>query len=222
MKRLSPHDRPREKLIEHGAHALGDNELVALVLGSGCRGRGVLEVATELLDARGGLYGFVQAGCDELARVVGVGRARAARLAAAVELGRRTLACGPKARAQLLNPEQAAAFLMPLFGGRSVEQVGVVLLDTRHRVLRTAIVAVGTLNRTGIEPREVFREAVLAGAAAIVVFHNHPSGDPTPSPEDVELTRRLMAAGVLMGIEVVDHLILGDVKYCSFKQMGTW
>jgi DNA repair protein RadC len=221
MKRLLPHDRPREKLVEHGPRALGDNELVALVLGSGCRDRDVLAVANEMIAARGGLYGLVQAGCEDLARIPGVGRAKAARLVAAIELGRRTLAHGPKARVQMLNAEQAAAFLMPLFGGRGVEQVGVVLLDTKYRVLRTAIVAVGTLNTTLIEPREVFREAVSAAAAAIVIFHNHPSGDPTPSPEDVELTRRLVAAGVLMGIDVVDHLILGDVRYCSFKQMGT-
>jgi len=220
MKHLSPQDRPREKLIEHGPRALGDNELVALVLGSGCRQRDVLAVANELLAARSGLHGLVQATCDDLARVAGIGRARAAQLIAAIEIGRRTLAHGPKARLQLLTPPQAAAFLMPTFGRRGVEQFGVVLLDTKHRVLRTAVLALGTLNTAGIEPREVFREATVAGAAAIVVFHNHPSGDPTPSADDVDLTRRLVAAGMLMGIDVVDHLILGDVKYCSFKEMG--
>ena len=109
---------------------------------------------------------------------------------------------------------------MPAFSGLAVEQFGVVLLDTRHRVLRTAVLTVGTLNSTSIEPRDVFREATLGGAAALVVFHNHPSGDPTPSPDDVEMTRGLVAAGVLMGIDVVDHMILGDVRYCSFKEMG--
>ena len=118
------------------------------------------------------------------------------------------------------TPRHAAAFLMPAFGARDVEQFGVVLLDTKHRVLRTTVLAIGSLNSAGIEPREVFREATLAGAAAIVVFHNHPSGDPSPSPDDVELTRRLVAAGVLMGIDVVDHMILGDVRYYSFKEMG--
>lgn len=220
MKTLSPHDRPREKLLEHGPRALGDNELVALVLGSGCRERDVLSVANELLAARGGLHGLVQATCDDLARVAGIGPARAAQLVAALEIGRRTLAHGPKARLQLLEPSHAAAFLMPTFGRRNVEQFGVVLLDSKHRVLRTAILALGTLNTAGIEPREVFREATLGGAAAIVVFHNHPSGDPTPSPDDVDLTRRLVAAGMLMGIDVVDHLILGDVRYCSFKEAG--
>ena len=109
---------------------------------------------------------------------------------------------------------------MPAFGARPVEQFGVVLLDTKHRVLRTTILSIGSQNATVIEPREVFREAALGAATAIVVFHNHPSGDPSPSPDDVELTRRLAAAGALMGIEVVDHIILGDVRYCSFKELG--
>lgn len=127
---------------------------------------------------------------------------------------------GPGARVQLLTPHDAAAFLLPAYGARAVEQFGLVLLDTRHRVLRTTIVASGTLNSTIVQPRDVFREAMLGSAAAVVVFHNHPSGDPTPSQDDIELTRRLRAAGVLMGIEVVDHLVLGDVRYCSLKEMG--
>jgi DNA repair protein RadC len=220
MKDLSPNDRPREKLLVHGARALGDNELVALVLGSGCHQRGALTVANDLLAARGGLHGLVQAGCDDLAAVAGIGPARAAQIVAAVELGRRTLVRNPRARPQLHSPQDAAAFLMPAFGGGAVEQFGAVLLDTRHRVLKTTVITVGTLNSATIEPRDVFRAATLGGAAALVVFHNHPSGDPTPSADDVEMTRRLVAAGVLMGIDVIDHIILGDVRYCSLKQMG--
>ncbi|MBS1817790.1 MAG: DNA repair protein RadC [Acidobacteria bacterium] len=220
MKDLAPDDRPREKLLRHGAAALGDNELLAIVVGSGTRRADALDVANELLRRRGGLYGLGQASADDLALVGGVGRARAAQVLAAVELGRRTLRSGMHARPQLRSPRDAAAFLLPAYGGRPVEQFGVVLLDTRHRVLRTTIVASGTLNSTIVQPRDVFREAVVGTAAAVVVFHNHPSGDPSPSPEDIELTRRLRAAGVLMGIEVVDHIVLGDVRYCSLKEMG--
>jgi DNA repair protein RadC len=137
-----------------------------------------------------------------------------------VELGRRTLTRAPQARMPLRTPSEAAAHLMPSFGARAVEHFGVVLLDAKHRVLRTTLLAVGTLNTTVIEPRDVFREAALGGAFAIVVFHNHPSGDPNPSPDDVELTRRLAAAGILMGIDLVDHVILGDVRYCSMKESG--
>jgi len=220
MKELSPDDRPREKLLRHGAPALGDNELVALVLGSGCRGTGALALANALLATRGGLHGLVRSTCDDLVRVAGVGRAKAAQIVAALELGRRTLTHAPSARIQLRTPHEAAAYLMPVFGSRPVEQFGVVLLDTKHRVLRTAVLAIGTLNSTVVQPRDVFREAALGGAAAIVVFHNHPSGDPSPSPDDKELTGRLAAAGTLMGIDVVDHIILGDARYCSFKEMG--
>lgn len=220
MKELSPDDRPREKLLRHGASALGDNELVALVIGSGCRRTSALAVANELLATCGGLHGLLRSTCDELALVVGVGRARAAQVAAALELGRRTLTHGPNARIQVRTPRDVAAHLMPAFGSRSVEHFGVVLLDSKHRVLRTTVLAIGGLNATVVQPREVFREAALGAAAAIVVFHNHPSGDPSPSPDDVELTRRLVAAGTLMGIDVVDHVIVGDVRYCSFREMG--
>jgi DNA repair protein RadC len=220
MKDLSPDDRPREKLLQHGAEALGDNELVALVLGSGNRRHGALAVANELLGARGGLHGLARSSASELARVGGVGAAKAAQLVAAVELGRRTLRLGPSARLRLRVPGDAADFLMPVFSGRPFEQFGILLLDTKHRVMRTLVLAVGTLNSSIVEPRDVFREAVLGSAAAIVVFHTHPSGDPTPSDEDVELTRRLVAAGTLMGIDVVDHIIVGDVRYSSFKEMG--
>jgi DNA repair protein RadC len=120
---------------------------------------------------------------------------------------------------RLATPREAAAFLMPTFGSRPAEQFGIVLLDTKHRVLRTTVLTVGSLNATVVEPRDVYREGMLGGAAALVAFHNHPSGDPTPSPADVELTRRLAAAGTLIGIDLVDHIILGEARYFSFKEM---
>jgi DNA repair protein RadC len=217
---LSPDDRPREKLAQHGVTALGDNELVAAVLGSGCRQMDALAVANALLAARGGVHGLVRSTCDDLARVAGIGRAKSAQVLAAVELGRRTLGQAPGARVQLRSPKEAAAYLLPRFGSRPVEQFGIVLLDTRHRVLRSTILAVGSLNATAVQPREVFREAALGAAANLVLFHNHPSGDPAPSPDDLDLTRRLIAAGLIMGIEVLDHIILGDVRYWSFKERG--
>jgi DNA repair protein RadC len=220
MKDLALDDRPREKLLRHGVSALGDNELVALVVGSGSRRTTVLALATALLGARGGVHGLVRSTPDDLARVPGVGRARAAQLLAAIELGRRTLRQAPGARVQLRVARDAAAYLMPTFSGRAVEQFGIVLLDSKHRVLRTTVLSIGTLNTSVVEPRDVFREAMLGSAAAIVAFHNHPSGDPTPSADDVALTRRLAAAGTLMGIDLVDHVILGDVRYCSLKENG--
>ena len=220
MKELALNDRPREKLLAHGAVALGDNELVALVLGAGVRRSDALTIANELLASRDGVHGLSRSSAGELTRARGLGPARAAQLLAAIELGRRTLTHAPRTRVQLLTPRDTVAYLMPAFGGRPVEQFGIVLLDTKYRVLRTTVLAIGTLNTTVVQPREVFREAALGSAAAIVVFHNHPSGDPSPSPDDVELTRRLAAAGVLMGIDLVDHVILGDTRYCSFREMG--
>ena len=220
MKDLSPDDRPREKLLRHGAAALGDNELVAVVLGSGRAKAGALDVANDVLRARGGLHGLARSSCGDLAQVAGIGLAKAAKLVAAQELGRRTLAVAPPARIRVATPRDAAALLLPAFGSRAVEHFGAVLHDTKHRVIRTAIVATGTLNSTIVEPRDVFREAMLGAAAALVVFHNHPSGDPSPSPDDIALTRRLAAVGELIGIPVVDHIVLGDARYCSLKEIG--
>jgi DNA repair protein RadC len=218
MKDLLPDDRPREKLRQHGAAALGDNELIALVIGNGSRRGNALSVANAVLAAHGGLHELARCLPDELMTIAGIGLARAAQIVAALELGRRTLAHAPGARPQIRNSADAAAYLMPRYGARGVEQLGILLLDAKHRVMRAAVLAVGTLNASIVEPRDVFREAAIGGATAIVIFHNHPSGDPTPSLDDVAATRRLVAAGSLIGIDVVDHLILGDARYCSIKE----
>ena len=220
MKALASHDRPREKLARAGSEALGDNELLALLLGSGTRGRTSLDLANGLLDAAGGLRGLTRMGRDELARAHGVGSARAARIQAAIELGRRSLTRDPSERPQFATPREVGAFLLPQFGSYPVERFGVLLLDTRHRLLRTRILSVGSLDASVVHPREVFREAIMAGAAAIVLFHNHPSGDPSPSRDDLSLTRRLMTAGDLIGIDVIDHVVLADSRFTSMKELG--
>ena len=220
MKSLALHDRPREKLERAGATALGDNELLALVLGHGAARASALELANTVLAGVGGLHGLARATIDDLRRVPGIGRARAAQLLAAVEAGRRTLVRGGRERPQIATPGDVARLLVPQFGARAVEQFGVVLLDTKHRVLRTTVISVGTLDASLVHPREVFREAASGGAAAIVLFHNHPSGDPAPSDDDVELTRRLVRAGELMGIQVLDHVIVAETRFCSLRETG--
>jgi len=220
MKWLAPHDRPREKLDRLGPSGLGDNELLAVILGHGYRSASAMEVANRVLEAVGGLHGLTRQSHTDLRRLRGIGTVKASQILAAVELGRRTLRRQPDRRARLGSPREVAAFLLPAYGARAVEQFGIVLLDTKHRVLRTALLSVGTLDASLVHPREVFREAAGAGAAAIVLFHNHPSGDPTPSGEDAALTARLVEAGRLMGIEVVDHVVLADTRYCSFREMG--
>ena len=222
MKAVAPHDRPREKLQRLGAGALGDNELLAIVLGHGRARSSALDMAHAVLQATDGAQGLVRTRYDDLRAIPGIGCARAAQILAAVELGRRTLTRAARERVQIVNPRTAAEFLLPQYGNRPVEQFGVLLLDTKHRVLRTLVLSVGTLDASIVHPREVFGAAAAAGAAALVLFHNHPSGDPKPSHDDVELTRRLAAAGVLMGIDVIDHVILADVRYYSFKEEGTF
>jgi DNA repair protein RadC len=220
MKAVPSHDRPREKLERLGAAGLGDNELLALVIGSGSRELDALGIANRLIDSAGGLHGLTRIGSGDLRRVVGVGRARAAQILAAVELGRRTLVRGVAERPRLTTPRQLAGYLLPQYGAGAVEQFGLVMLDTKHRIIRIKIVSVGSLDSTVVHPREVFREAASASAAAIVLFHNHPSGDPTPSQDDLLLTTRMVNAGDIMGIDVVDHLILADQQYFSLVEAG--
>jgi DNA repair protein RadC len=203
-----------------GAAGLGDNELMALVLGSGSRRRNALELANDLLDDVGGMHGLTRVTVGDLRRVAGIGRARAAQVLAAVELGRRTLARGEGERPNLKTPAQMAAYLLPLHGSGPVEQFGIVMLDTKSRLIRIRLVATGTVDSAVVHPRDVFREAAAAAAAAIVLFHNHPSGDPTPSEDDLLLTNRMISAGVVMGIDVVDHIILGERRYCSLLEIG--
>jgi len=221
MKAIAAHDRPREKLARAGASSLGDNELIAIVLGHGRARVSALDLANAVLTAAGGIAGLARATHDELVAIGGIGGARAAQLLAAIELGRRVVSGAGRERVQVTSPRSVADFLMPRYGNRPVEQFGIVLLDTKHRVLRTTVLSVGTLDASIVHPREIFREATAGGAAAIVLFHNHPSGDPEPSRDDRRLTERLIAAGVVMGIDVLDHIILGDAQYFSFREKGT-
>ncbi len=220
MKGLAPEDRPREKLAERGKGALGDNELLAVLLGHGVGGATALDLANQVLTDVGGLRGLARASVVGLARRRGVGPATAGRMVAAIELGRRSVVRAGPARLQITASVDAARYLLPRFGTADVEQGGVLLLDARHRVLHARILTRGTADATPMHPRDVFREAALSGAAALVLFHNHPSGDPLPSTDDLHLTKRMIEAGELMGITVVDHVILGDTSYCSLRDIG--
>lgn len=220
MKGLAPQDRPREKLVRAGAASLGDNELVALVLGTGVKSRDALIVARDVLDASGGLCGLSRLGVDELRRVSGVGVSRAARLLAAVEVGRRAVTSEAGPRPLFLTSVALGRYLLPLCAGLREERFGIVMLDTKNRLIRIETLSVGSLDSSIAHPREVFRPATVASASAVALFHNHPSGDPLPSPDDLALTSRLAAAGKVMGIDVVDHVILGDGRWFSFRDAG--
>jgi DNA repair protein RadC len=217
MRALGQEDRPREKLERHGVSALGDNELLALVIGHGTRGADALSLANRLLSAAGGVAGLTRMDRGALHAVPGVGAVGAARIQAAVEIGRRTLARAMPPRRQIVSPRDAADVLLPEHGAHPVERVGIMLLDTRHRVLRVQLVSSGVADASVATPRDVFRAAIAGGAAAVILFHNHPSGDLEPSKEDLDLTERMAAAGEVLGVHLLDHLILADRAFVSLN-----
>jgi len=215
---LPAEERPRERLARVGAGNLSNRELLALLIGTGTRGGSALDLAEGL--GGQGLRSLAGRSLRELEAVPGLGRAKAARLLAAVELGTRLSREQPGPAVAFLTPEDGARYLLPRYSTLAVEHFGILALDVRHRLKREAVVSVGCLTSSLVHPREVFQEAITCRAAALVLFHNHPSGDPEPSGEDVSLTRRLAAAGSLMGIEVLDHLVLGAGRFVSLKQRG--
>ena len=213
-------ERPRERLERYGAEALSTAELLAIILRTGVGGQSVLELATALLAKYGGLAGLARAGFHELQAEKGIGPAKVTQLKAALELGRRLLLTSPDERPQVRSPADAANLLLLEMSLLEQEHFRVILLDTRNRVMAVPTVYVGSLNTSFIRVSEVFREAVKQNSAAIIIVHNHPSGDPTPSPDDVMVTKQIVEAGKLLDIEVLDHLIIGQNRFVSLKERG--
>jgi DNA repair protein RadC len=219
--RISHHlDLPRERLGAHGSEALSDAELLALLLRTGAGGAGVLTVAARLLALRGGLQGLARSSARELAQTPGVGPAKAATILAALELGRRLAGRQLPPGAALRGPEDVYRHYHPNLRDARQERFFAVLLDGRHRVLGHEVVSQGTLTASLVHPREVFRPALRACAAALILVHNHPSGDPTPSAEDRDVTSRLARAGEILGVRVVDHVVVAERGYCSLREEG--
>jgi DNA repair protein RadC len=215
-----PSERPRERLYHSGVAALADAELLALQLGSGCRGHHAVEVAQELLATYGSLAGLAAREPAELALLAGVGRAKAARLVAAFEVTRRLRARTPGARTILGSPADVHAAFGPLMEDLPREVFRVALLDAQNALLRDLVVSEGTLSSSLVHPREVFKPAILEPAASIILLHNHPSGDPTPSREDVRLTRQLAECGRLLDLRINDHVVIGRGRYVSLAERG--
>lgn len=213
---IDPNERPRERLSVFGCNTLADVELVALVLGGGRS----LERALSLLSETGGLSGLGRATVQEMASVPGLGVAGAASLTAAFELGRRLAERRLAAAETLSGPADVGRYAQARFGDLAQECFAVLGLDARQRVRLVRTVAVGTLSQVDVHPREVFRPLVRAGVHAVVLLHNHPSGEPEPSAADVDLTRRLHAVGQVVGIPVVDHVVVAAGAWCSFAQLG--
>jgi DNA repair protein RadC len=213
-------DRPRERLEALGPEALSDAELVALLLRTGARGASALALAAELLVQHGGLQGLARVAARELRATAGVGPAKSAALAAAIEVGRRLAARRLRAGLAIRGPADVYRHFHPALRHVPHERFLVVLLDGRHRVLRQELVSQGTLTASLVHPREVFRPALREAAAALILVHNHPSGDPTPSREDREVTARLRQAGEILGVPVLDHVVVAERGYCSLREEG--
>jgi DNA repair protein RadC len=220
MPQLPVTDRPRERLYWNGPDALADVELLALQLGVGARGRSALDVARELLARYGSLADVAGRELAELAQIPGVGPAKAARLAAAFELTRRLRARTPGARTVLSQPAQVFEAFAPLMEDLRREVFRVALLDAQNGLLRDCVISEGTLSASLVHPREVFKPAILESAASIILLHNHPSGDPTPSREDVRLTRQLVDCARLLDLRIHDHVIVGRGRYASLAERG--
>jgi DNA repair protein RadC len=220
IKELPITERPRERLLYAGATALSTTELMAIILHTGVGGQSVLSVSQRLLARFDDLPGLARASTAELTSEHGIGEAKAAQLKAAFELGRRLLVASPADRPQVRSPADAAQLLMAEMSLLEQEHLRLVLLDTKNFVLAIPTVYVGSLNTSLVRIGELFRYALKENCAALIVAHNHPSGDPTPSPEDVIMTSKIVEGGQLLDIEVLDHLIIGQGRFVSLKERG--
>ncbi|MGM9570423.1 MAG: DNA repair protein RadC [Phascolarctobacterium sp.] len=221
IKNIPPEERPREKLIARGAGALTDGELLAILLRTGTASQSALAIGRELTKD-GGLYKKLarMSRIEELTQIRGLGQAKAATVLAALELGRRLASARPLDKLHFGDPEEVAAYLMPRLRYATKEQFLVMMLDAKNRIIGLESIAEGGLSNTALHPRDVFRPAILQHASAIVVAHNHPSGDPNPSKEDTEFTKQLLAAGQMLSMPLLDHVVIGDGAYYSFQEAG--
>lgn len=220
IKEMPIEERPREKLISYGKSRLSNSELIAILLGSGIKGRTALELAADLLYKTGGINHLSDQSISELSLVKGIGSSKAARLVAAFEVGRRVADFTPGDKVLLNSPVQVADYLRPRLSSLKQEVFLAVMLDIKSQVIKIEEISRGSLSRSIVHPREVFKAAVKASAAGIIVGHNHPSGNPAPSPEDLHITRKLIEAGEIMGIKLLDHIIIGENKYLSLREEG--
>lgn len=218
IKEMDADERPREKLIKRGAANLSNAELLAIILRVGRPGETVVELANRLLVQYGGWPGLMRADFSKLKGEKGLGEVKACELQAALEIGRRLLLAGPGERMQIRNPSDIANWLMLDMAGLEQEHLRVVLLNTKNQMIKMVELYRGSLNKSTVRVAELFKEAVRENAAAIIIAHNHPSGDPEPSTEDIVMTGKAVDAGRLMEVEVLDHLIIGEQRYISMKE----
>ena len=220
LKDLPAEERPRERLHAYGARALTTAELIAILIRTGNAQRSAVSLGEFLLAEFGSIQGVATASAEQLAAVKGLGTAKAAQIKAAIEFGNRLSLFTEEGRPSIGGPRDVSNLLMPDLRYQKKEHLKSLLLDTKNRVLAIKTVSIGDLSSSIVHPREVYKDAVLASAASIIIAHNHPSGDPTPSAEDVAVTKRLIQSGEIMGIDLLDHIVLGDGTFVSLKERG--
>lgn len=220
IKKMPAESRPRERMALGGPQALSAQELLAILLGTGNRYQSAIDVAAQILSDLGGLRGLALASLEDFSQVKGIGLAKATQIAAALELGKRISAVGFNERPRIDNPQVASSLVMEEMRHLDREHFRIMILNTKHQVISVETISIGSLNASIVHPREVFKHAMRKSAAALILVHNHPSGDPSPSSEDLNVTKRLMDAGILLGIEILDHIIIGDNKFYSMKDKG--
>lgn len=214
-------ERPRERLQRYGVEALSAQEILSLILGRGISGESVTVTAQRLLSRFGNIKGIANASLEELAQVKGIGPAKASQIKASFELANRLEGYAEPDKKKLVKtPEEVVSFVKGKLKDKKKEHFQVLLLDTRSKLIKISEVSVGSLDTSIVHPREVFKEAISASAASVIFVHNHPSGDPSPSEDDIKLTERLCQAGEVIGIDVLDHIIIGDNEYISLKREG--
>lgn len=220
IRDMAAQERPRERLLQAGAHSISTAELLAIIMRTGSGKENVLRLAEKLLAQFKDLSGLSRASVTEIMSVKGIGPVKAIEIKAALELGRRLAANMPEERPRVASPGDAANLLMSEMMFLEQEHLRLILLDTRNRVLATPTIYVGSLNSSVVRIGELFRAAIKENAAAFIVAHNHPSGDPSPSPEDINVTRQIVSAGKLLDIQLLDHIVIGYQRYVSLKERG--
>lgn len=220
IRELPAHEKPRERLRNHGASALSDAELLAIMLRVGVEGANAVQLAQQLLAEFGGWAGLQRADFAEIARRRGMGEAKTAQLKAALEIGRRLLLTSREERFQIRSPADAAQLLMAEMSYLEQEHLRVLCLDTKNRIQKVHTVYIGSVNTSAVRIGEIFKEPIRLNSTSVIVAHNHPSGDPNPSPEDVLVTRQIVDAGKLLDIETLDHLVIGQGRYVSMRERG--
>lgn len=220
LRDIPQEQRPRERMLHYGAGALSHAELLAILLRTGARQESAIHVAQRILSEAGSLRNLVDLSIEELVQIRGVGPAKAVQLKAGIELGQRLSQSRLPSNPAIRSPRDAADLLMEQLRYLQKEHFVCLFLNTKNHVIAQETLSIGSLNAAVVHPREVFRAAIKCSSASLICAHNHPSGDPTPSPEDIKLTKRLLEAGEIVGIEVLDHVVIGDGKFVSLKEQG--